>query len=240
MAHSALSIATIKSTAAQVAGRVATIASSVAAGIATAAQWLWNVAMTANPIGIIIVAVAALVAAIIWLATKTTFFQTVWKYAWGGIKAAALAVWNWLKGAFSWLGDQFVKVPGLLKRAFSGLFNIITWPFRTAFNFIAKAWNNTVGRLRFSIPSWVPGVGGNSFSAPRLPTFHRGGIVPGSMGSEVLSVLQAGERVDPAGGAAPGVLEIRSGGSRLDDAIVEILLRALRTNPAVRLAVARG
>jgi TP901 family phage tail tape measure protein len=40
--------------------------------IATAAQWLWNAAMTANPIGIIIVAVGALVGAIIYFATATS------------------------------------------------------------------------------------------------------------------------------------------------------------------------
>jgi len=36
-------------------------------GLVTAAQWLWNIAMSANPIGIIIIAIAALVAAGIWL-----------------------------------------------------------------------------------------------------------------------------------------------------------------------------
>ena len=40
--------------------------------IATAAQWLWNAAMTANPIGVIIVAVGALVGAITYFATATS------------------------------------------------------------------------------------------------------------------------------------------------------------------------
>ena len=40
--------------------------------IATAAQWLWNAAMTANPIGVIIVAVGALVGAITYFATSTS------------------------------------------------------------------------------------------------------------------------------------------------------------------------
>ena len=35
---------------------------SVWTGIVTVAQWAWNAAMTANPIGIVIVAIAALVA----------------------------------------------------------------------------------------------------------------------------------------------------------------------------------
>jgi len=69
-------------------------------GIVTAAQWLWNAAMTANPIGIIIVAIAALVGAIIWIATKTTWFQTAWKYAWNAIKAAGEWAWRYLKPVF--------------------------------------------------------------------------------------------------------------------------------------------
>jgi hypothetical protein len=46
---------------------IALKAYGIAARVATAAQWLWNIAMTANPIGIIIVAIAALIAGIILL-----------------------------------------------------------------------------------------------------------------------------------------------------------------------------
>lgn len=65
--------------------------------IVTAAQWAWNAAMDANPIGLIILAVAALVAGIIWVATKTQFFQTVWKAVWGGIKTAFSGFVSWFK-----------------------------------------------------------------------------------------------------------------------------------------------
>lgn len=49
--------------------RTSVIAYNAIVGIATAAQWLWNAAMTANPIGIVIVAIAALVTGIIYLVT---------------------------------------------------------------------------------------------------------------------------------------------------------------------------
>ncbi|WP_432001234.1 transglycosylase SLT domain-containing protein [Streptomyces sioyaensis] len=62
-----------------------------------AAQWLVNFAMTANPIGLIIVAIAALVAAIVWVALKTTWFQTAWRASWNAIKIASAAVWNFLR-----------------------------------------------------------------------------------------------------------------------------------------------
>lgn len=97
--------------------KIAIIASSVAMGVATAAQWLWNVAMDANPIGLIILAVVALVAGIIYLATKTTFFQTVWK----DVTTAIGVAWNWLwksvlkpvfdaiGAAFTWIYDYIIK-----------------------------------------------------------------------------------------------------------------------------------
>lgn len=69
-----------------------TLATSAAASVATAAQWLWNAAMDANPMMLIVIGIGALVAAIIWVATKTTFFQDAWKVCTEAIGNA----WNWL------------------------------------------------------------------------------------------------------------------------------------------------
>ena len=54
--------------------------------VVTAVQWLWNAAMTANPIGIIIVAIGALVAGIVWLANKVSGWGEAWKHTWEGAK----------------------------------------------------------------------------------------------------------------------------------------------------------
>ena len=53
---------------------------------ATAVQWLWNAALSANPIGIIIVAIGALVAGIIYLANKVSGWGEAWKHTWEGAK----------------------------------------------------------------------------------------------------------------------------------------------------------
>jgi phage-related protein len=67
----------------------------------TASQVALNVAMGLNPIGIIVIAIAALVGAIVWIATQTTWFQDLWAVVWGGIQRAAVWVWeNALKPAF--------------------------------------------------------------------------------------------------------------------------------------------
>lgn len=197
---------------------VAPLLSSLVGVVAlvTAAQWAWNAAQLASPTTWIILAIVALIAVIVLIATKTDWFQRAWRNSWNWIKNAASNTWDFLK-----------KIPGWIGTAFARIADFITRPFRTAFNAVAGAWNNTVGSLSWSVPGWVPGIGGNSISAPRIPRFHSGGTVPGPAGSEMLAILQAGETVTPAGQAG-AVIEIRSGGTTLDDALVEILSRAVR------------
>jgi len=153
--------------------------------------------------------------------------------AWTWIKDSAAAVWEWLKQVPGWIGGAFAAVgewiskpfrdawawarqaaadgwsyiqsiPGRIAATFASVAGAISRPFRSAFNLVSDAWNNSVCRLSWPVPGWVPVVGGNTISAPRLPKFHTGGVVPGAMGSEVLAVLQAGERVIPTNRAGNG------------------------------------
>lgn len=226
----------VRTAASMIAARTAMVATTVATGVATAAQWLWNIAMSANPIGLIIIAIAALVAGIIWVATQTTWFQTIWQAVWGAIVAYFEFVvgmyskgWDMIVGAGKAAIGWFQRIPGMLSSAFSGLFNIITAPWRLAFNAISSMWNRTIGRLSWSVPGWVPGIGGNTISAPRLPSLHAGGRVPGTPGENVLAMLQAGETIGAgAHGGGETRLRIESDGTRMGDALLELLAGAVR------------
>jgi hypothetical protein len=57
--------------------------------------------MEANPVTINIIAIVALIAIIVLLATKTQFFQTIWE----AMKVAAVAVWDAIKVAIQWVID---------------------------------------------------------------------------------------------------------------------------------------
>lgn len=132
----------------------------------------------------------------------------------------------------------FRAIPGALRGIFSGLAGLITGPIQAAIQGIRNAWNSTLGGKGFSAPSWVPGIGGKGFHIPYL---HSGGVVPGPRGANVLTMLQAGETVTPAGAGGRVVLELRSGGTRLDDALVEILARAIGNRGGnVQLVLGRG
>ncbi|MFS8640957.1 MAG: hypothetical protein LOD90_09150, partial [Symbiobacteriaceae bacterium] len=168
-------------------------------------QWVLNASLWASPITWIVLAIVALIAVIVLIATKTDWFKKIWSVAWDWIKNAASKVWNWLKDLPRKIGDAFGKVRDL-----------ITAPFKAAFNTIASLWNRSVGKLSFSVPSWVPGIGGKSFSMPQLPKLARGGrilesgmAIVGERGPELVHLPQGATvaPLDRAGGG-PQVLEL--------------------------------
>lgn len=187
-------------------------------GLVTAAQWAWNAAQLASPTTWIILAIAALVAIIVVIATKTDWFQKAWRNSWRWVRNAAADTWDFLKKIPGWIGTAFSKVAGF-----------IIAPYRAAFNFIADAWNNTVGRLSWTVPGWVPGIGGNTISVPHLPKFHSGGVVPGVPGSETLAILQGGEKVSSRASQVNGGGEewIRLDLGDLGDALLTPIARAV-------------
>lgn len=71
--------------------------------LATALQWAWNAAMSANPIGLIIIGIAALVAAGVWLVAN-----------WQSVKDWFMGLFDWMAEKFGWLAD---KIRGLGKIA---------------------------------------------------------------------------------------------------------------------------
>jgi hypothetical protein len=73
------------------------IAVKAATALWTAAQWLLNAALTANPIGLVIVAVAALGAALVVAYMKSETFRDIVNGAFNAVKGAASA----LAGAFT-------------------------------------------------------------------------------------------------------------------------------------------
>ncbi|QJD49831.1 tape measure protein [Microbacterium phage AvGardian] len=72
----------------------------------TVATWAMNTALLANPITWIVLAIVALVAALIWVATQTTFFQDLWQGAMDVIGAVATWLWeNVLEPVFTAIGE---------------------------------------------------------------------------------------------------------------------------------------
>ena len=158
-----LSSATALHTISMVAHTVASTAHAIAMKIATIATWKLNVAMLANPIGLIILAIAGLVAGIILLAKN-----------WDWVKEKMLIVWD----AIVWVVKGHINM-------IIGFINGMVWAIEKAINFLGDAIRMLPS---ITMPDWLPApIGGKEFSwpappvvsLPRIPLLDTGGIVEG-------------------------------------------------------------
>jgi hypothetical protein len=118
----------------------------------TAAVIALNIAMSLNPVTLIAIGIAAVIGLLIAAYARFEGFRKIVDKVFGGIK--------W------WINN--VTIPS---------FKLMLDVVKTIFNGIAKLWNNTVGKLSFKVPSWVPGIGGKGFDIPNIPMLAAGGIV---------------------------------------------------------------
>jgi hypothetical protein len=114
--QAAAATATEAGTAATIGSRIAMVATSAATKTMAAAQWLLNAALSANPIGLVVIAIAALVAGLIYAYQHSATFRAIVQ---GAMKAVGAAI--------SWLWDNAAK-PALhaLGAAWKWLVKVIT------------------------------------------------------------------------------------------------------------------
>ena len=106
-----------------------------------------------------------------------TWFVNAGKAVWNfgvAVKDAVVSAYNWVSDKISGIINFFRNIGSNIGNAMGSLTNTITSPFKSAFNAISGFWNNTVGKLSFKAPDWVPGIGGKGFEMPKLPTLYTG------------------------------------------------------------------
>ncbi|APU00843.1 tail length tape-measure protein [Aeromonas phage 59.1] len=92
----------------------------------TAAQWLWNAALTANPIGAVVMAVVALVAAGVWLYENWERLPEIFDNLWAKVtEFVGFNPLEMIKGAWDAVGDYFTGLFGGIWDSFMGVFNKI-------------------------------------------------------------------------------------------------------------------
>lgn len=136
------SLASARATVAAGAQKVAMVAGAAVTGVMTAAQWALNVALSANPIGLVVLGIGLLIGALVLAWRRSETFRRVVTGAFRGVQAAASAVWRWVKGnwplllavitgpiglATRWVVQNFGRIsagvrriPGVIRGAFSG------------------------------------------------------------------------------------------------------------------------
>lgn len=210
------------------AGGIADLADGIATTGLPLLKSLWAV-MAANPLVAVIAGVALLVTGLVIAYKKSETFRNIVNSTFDAVKRGAKA-----------MGDVM-----------AGVANVLLFPYKTAFNLIADAWNNTVGKLSFKVPGWVPGLGGKGWDVPDIPHFANGGTMSyagfswvGERGPELIKA-PAGSRVIPHnqtgayGGGGVTVLKIEGPS---DDLFVQWLRKQSRVlgGGSVQVAFGKG
>lgn len=135
---------------------------SAATGVYTAAQWLLNAALTANPIGLVIVALVALGAALVVAYKKSDTFREIVDKAFAAVKAVASAVVDWFLGSFvpfwtTTLPGAFRSVVDWVRAHWPLILVLLTGPMGLAVVGIVKHWDDITGAFR-AAKDWVVGT----------------------------------------------------------------------------------
>lgn len=131
-----------------------TTAMTVAQKAAAAAQWLLNAAMSANPIGIILVALAALVAAIVYLWNTNEGFRNAVIAIWDGIMSG-------VKAAIDFILNLFATVVNFFKNNWQSVLLFMVNPFAGAFKYLyenSEKFRSFVNNLLSTIKQWFTGL----------------------------------------------------------------------------------
>jgi phage-related protein len=188
--------------------KVATVGWSIVTKAAAAAQWLFNAALDANPIGLVVIAIAALVAGVIYAYNHFKVFRDVVKGVFDWLKGAVVTVihfvgdhWKLILGVLTgpiglavlFISSHFNQIvsfvsglPGKIASAAKGMWDAIKNEFKSVLDFVIRGWNSIAFKLpKVQIPSWVPVIGGDKWGGetirmPPIPLLAAGGMVTGS------------------------------------------------------------
>lgn len=119
---------------------------------ATVAQWLLNIAMDANPIGLIIAAIAGLVAGFIYLWNTNEGFREFWINAWTSIKDFFVNAWNSIMSFFTETIPSWIES---IKAWFGSLGEWFGTLWTNIKQFFIDGWNAIASFFTETIPAWI-------------------------------------------------------------------------------------
>ena len=177
--------------------RGAMMAARAATLMMAAGQAILNAVMSANPIAIVVIAIAALAAGLVVAYNKSETFRNAVQAAGRVAKAAFDLAKNAVMGVIHKIGEVIGRVGGVggaFQTAMSiakGAVDILTWPLRQLIGFIENV-ISAISRIHFpSPPGWMrkltggavqfSGAGGAMLTAAGPATFSPiGGVLSGS------------------------------------------------------------
>ncbi|QNJ57072.1 tail length tape measure protein [Gordonia phage Rabbitrun] len=213
-------------------GRI--VAATVAMKGAAAASRAWavvqaalNVVMSMNPIGLVVIAIAALVAGVIWAWNKFEGFRNAVKFLWelfldtnpiallvkgikwvvenfdkllgvfSGLGKAWDKVWGWIKKGAENMGSLFKRIAEGISKAFSGIANVLKTPIHLVGKLLSA-----MGNLKI-LGKNLPGSDGLRSVGDRLQKLRVGGEVPAGVDAQGWLFGPGGSREDQVLGIDP-------------------------------------
>lgn len=202
--------------AAVVIANAAMTAWGVATKVFTGIQTAFNIVMAANPVVLLALAIAALVVGLVIAYKKFDAFREIVDTVFSAIKTG-------IKGGMD---------------AITGYLTFVMGVYKGIFNAIGSLWNSTIGKLSFTVPSWVPGLGGKGFDVPDIPMLANGGIVNsatlaiiGEKGPEAVVPLS---KMGDMGGGTNVTIHVNGGDP---NAVVAALRTYMRQNGSIPIRV---
>lgn len=133
------------------------VAVSAATKAWAAVQWVLNAAMSANPIGLVVIAIAGLIAAGAWLVQNWDEIAAWWNDLWGGIAAWTVEKWDAITGTITGAWDSIISgITGFGVSILSGLQG--AWD--TASGAASAAWEGIKGIVSGAWDAIVGGIAG--------------------------------------------------------------------------------
>jgi hypothetical protein len=211
---------------------------TVATGAWTAAQWLLNTAMEANPLVWLGLLIAGLVVGVIYAYNHWQTFHNIVVACWDGIKVAADWTWNSiLKPVFDQMGSDLRNL-GDLWHIFLDVINVVWSGIKIVFDALTGNWQGVVNAFNSGMNS-LRDIWNRLIDIAKVPvnfvigTVYNSGIVPvwnGIAGVFGLGKLNPAALLAEGGvipGYAPGVDDVPIMASRGEGILVPEAVRAL-------------
>jgi hypothetical protein len=123
-------------------------AAAIASKVFAAAQWLLNAALTANPIGLIVLAIVALVAAFVLAYRHSETFRRIVQGAWSGIKEAVGASIAFIRAVVNGLVEH-------LRGPVTTYFHVMRAVWSVVFSTVGATITVVMAVIRFAVNSVV-------------------------------------------------------------------------------------
>jgi hypothetical protein len=178
----------------------------MATKIGTGIQLAFNAVMAMNPIALVVIAIAALVAGLIWFFTQTEIGKVAWENFTKFIGETVTNIGAFFAGLWQGIVDVFNGIGAFIGSIFEGVGNLVKgyvnfWIglFESFINFFVDGINGMLGGLNSILDGIKTATSGvislhvENMPKVTIPRLAEGGIVMPSPGGSIVNVAEAGQ-----------------------------------------------